>query len=259
MNADLQQLSGSLATLTSRLVTLEASIKAQSRSWNQLIVLPMISCAATDIPWDWSDIDPDGTDGMVDCLNNGTTKFEAESFSTNGFPNLIRGTGGLYGTGLLPLADMDEITKPTNEVMIKSAFFTAIDPIYNDSSATYQALIDALSTDRPYAMTDFRFGQLPMFQPNFFRPWIMVKGKPFWGENMQRSQLANPVGGAKNHFGHLTMGIPNPYLTDNVNIVLPPLNKDDLVVSAFAGQMVGTKVQRYPVYACLEFLVRPRQ
>lgn len=263
MASETQALLGQLQTLATSIKELLALQRAQAKAeyWEASISVPFISTTDPSRPMNYNFIDPNGTTGMVNNLIDCTQQFDADGFETFDVASAAVASGGSYSFDLLPLADLGDLYA-AKEVLLKSVFFAVIDSTYDDGSDTWNNIINSLSTDRAYMQSQFAYASLPMFIPNFLRPVVYVNNDARWGGNLKNSELKDPAypnKSVKNNRGHKTVGVPHPYESDNLNIYLGSIKQDQLRVTAMAGQYVVDKIQRYPVYAHLEFLVRGRK
>lgn len=173
-------------------------------------------------------------------------------------PNPVAGVGnGLYSSLLQPHCSIDELYA-ADEVMIKSLYITVIDTTVsggtNQDSTTFTANTNSLTTDRAYNQNSFRNTELPFFMPNGLRPVIKVNGSTVFGANLKSTSVTS---NGLTHNVRRMVGIPNPYVSDNLNLYLGKIeNAGGIEIDAWSGQKISTNIQRYAVYCFIEFLIR---
>ncbi len=168
-----------------------------------------------------------------------------------------------YSTRMRPVVDVSNFSAFDVLYLVKAVFKVYDVTLTGDPNQDAQILTDIenslSSVNDGYVQSRFRFAEFGSWQPNFFRPTLRLQGGPDIFGNASTSNFA-----PKSNKGDISIGFPMPYDFNPPtprNMGVKPQNREDaLELYAGCGQLVmdtatsTLKIQRYPVYAHLEFL-----
>lgn len=165
------------------------------------------------------------------------------------------GDGLAYSTRLRPISDISRLYERQHVRIIWMAF-NAYDTTTTggtgQDAATLTAISDSLaSTNDGYMQSRFRNSVLAGWQPNWFRPRILIDGRPVFFGPLDTTTLGSRL-------GDLSIGLTLPYCWRG-DMRIGRINKG-IAVYAQAAQRIDLgggveRYQRYPVDAEIAFLI----
>lgn len=167
-----------------------------------------------------------------------------------------------YSTRLMPVTPFDDLRNVPSGVLLESIEFIGWDstrsgsPHQNANNVTAIELSQSSATDAHVA-SHFRGGIAGNWQPNFCRPEVLINGEAIL--SMNDSAIVNPATGARAHRGHLSIGVPLPYMAYYYREFTTISSID---VFCGLGQWISTsieptdKLQRYPVQCIMHVRTR---
>lgn len=200
---------------------------------------------------------------VADSINGGRLELlkGGQSATTMG-TNVL--TSSPYSTRMRPVTDISNFNAFDVLYLVKADFRVYDTTLTGDANQDAQILTEiegSLTTyaNDAYVQSRFRLAEIGGWQPNFFRPSLRFKEGPDVFGSSGTSNF-----GTKSNKGDLSIGFPMPYEfhpPTPFNMGAKPQNVEDaLEFYAGCGQLVydtvaaAFKIQRYPVYAHLEFL-----
>lgn len=178
----------------------------------------------------------------------------------NAAPGSPKITAAPYSTRLRPLSShrriYDALQVTLNRIEFHALDTTLAGSAYQDAT-TLAAITDSVtpgsasySVNDAYMQSRFRNAHIGGWQPNFFRPRLLVNGASVLFNDLHSSYWDDDT-----HLGDSSIGLDIPCCVEG-SILLGRVKTLD--VFAQAGQIVGSVIQRYPILCTMYLTINNR-